>query len=107
MDDYHPDYEAMLPKTPKAKSNFDLFRQPSNYHKPKKRLRGPTTAQKRRMRATLLAVDPHCKYCGHSLSMVTATLDHVIPKSRGGSNTIENMVLACYCCNTKKGNSIY
>lgn len=43
-----------------------------------------------------------CQYCGRT--GVELTLDHVIPKSRGGKTTWENLVTACKECNTKKGN---
>lgn len=33
-----------------------------------------------------------------------ATVDHVVPKSKGGSNRIDNLVTACARCNTAKGN---
>ncbi len=43
-----------------------------------------------------------CQYCGtHSTNL---TVDHIIPKSRGGSDTWENLVAACISCNNKKGN---
>ncbi len=41
-----------------------------------------------------------CLYCGAKSDL---TLDHVIPKSRGGRTTWENLVTACKKCNTKKG----
>lgn len=41
-----------------------------------------------------------CVYCG---SREKLTLDHVIPKSRGGEDTWENLVTACSLCNHKKG----
>jgi len=44
-----------------------------------------------------------CQYCATKLSFNSATVDHVIPKSRGGSNLWENVVLACEKCNQKKG----
>jgi 5-methylcytosine-specific restriction endonuclease McrA len=40
-------------------------------------------------------------YCG---SVKQLTLDHVIPKSRGGKNTWNNLVTCCFTCNLKKGN---
>ncbi len=43
-----------------------------------------------------------CQYCGRS--GVELTLDHVVPKSRGGRTTWENLVTACKACNAKKGN---
>lgn len=40
-----------------------------------------------------------CVYCGSSKNL---TLDHVIPKSRGGSNEWNNLVTSCFKCNLKK-----
>ena len=45
-----------------------------------------------------------CQYCGKSQDSKLMTIDHVIPKSRGGKNTWENLVVACKKCNQKKGN---
>ena len=45
-----------------------------------------------------------CQYCGARPLKKELTLDHVIPKSRGGGNTWENLVSACKKCNQKKGN---
>jgi 5-methylcytosine-specific restriction endonuclease McrA len=42
-----------------------------------------------------------CVYCGSKKQL---TLDHVIPKSRGGSNNWENLVTSCFKCNSKKSN---
>ena len=42
-----------------------------------------------------------CVYCGSKKSL---TLDHVIPKSRVGANTWENLVTSCFSCNLKKAN---
>ena len=41
-----------------------------------------------------------CVYCGNQRDL---TIDHVIPKSRGGKNTWSNMVTSCGKCNHKKG----
>jgi len=41
-----------------------------------------------------------CQYCAGPAE----NLDHVIPRSRGGSHTWENVVAACRRCNTRKGN---
>ena len=46
----------------------------------------------------LLRDDHTCQYCGRSGD----TIDHVIPKSRGGNGTWENCVCACSVCNTRK-----
>ncbi len=42
-----------------------------------------------------------CQYCGSTRSL---TIDHVIPRSRGGNDSWNNLVLACSRCNVKKGN---
>lgn len=42
-----------------------------------------------------------CVYCGGSENL---TIDHVIPKSRGGQHTWDNLVTACMKCNNKKDN---
>jgi 5-methylcytosine-specific restriction endonuclease McrA len=44
-----------------------------------------------------------CQYCGRRFSASQLSLDHVIPRSRGGMSTWENMVCACLKCNIKKG----
>ena len=44
-----------------------------------------------------------CQYCGTVLSKKQATIDHVLPKSRGGRNTWTNLVISCYNCNNYKG----
>lgn len=55
-------------------------------------------------RANLLARDNfECQYCSRDLSSKEATLDHVIPRSRGGRTSWENIVVACAPCNRKKG----
>lgn len=42
-----------------------------------------------------------CVYCGSNKSL---TLDHVLPKSRGGKNEWTNLVTSCFKCNLKKSN---
>ncbi len=41
-----------------------------------------------------------CGYCGATAT----TIDHVLPRSRGGRNSWKNTVAACYDCNQRKGN---
>ncbi|HIK09985.1 MAG TPA: HNH endonuclease [Oscillatoriaceae cyanobacterium M33_DOE_052] len=54
-------------------------------------------------RRNILERDTHtCQYCGYTGGDLT--LDHVIPRSRGGGDTWENMVAACVRCNVQKGN---
>lgn len=53
-------------------------------------------------RKNILRRDNHkCQYCGRS--DLSLTIDHVLPKSKGGQDTWENLVTACIKCNNKKG----
>jgi 5-methylcytosine-specific restriction endonuclease McrA len=47
--------------------------------------------------------DFRCQYCGVRLAMSKLNYDHVIPRSLGGKTVWENIVMACYPCNDKKG----
>lgn len=44
-----------------------------------------------------------CQYCGQSKPSNQLSLDHVIPRSHGGSTTWENIVCSCLRCNSRKG----
>jgi 5-methylcytosine-specific restriction endonuclease McrA len=53
-------------------------------------------------RRNILHRDGHsCQYCGYAGDDLT--LDHVVPRSRGGGDSWENIVTACVRCNVKKG----
>lgn len=45
-----------------------------------------------------------CQYCSCRIEGQDATIDHVLPRSRGGKHTWENVVSCCLKCNRKKGN---
>lgn len=45
-----------------------------------------------------------CQYCGGRYASSELSLDHVLPLSRGGVSSWENVVCACLTCNVKKGN---
>ena len=45
----------------------------------------------------------HCQYCDRRYAATELSLDHVIPRSRGGQTTWENIVCACLKCNVRKG----
>ena len=47
-----------------------------------------------------------CCYCGHRFPTAELNLDHVVPRSRGGTATWENIVTACLPCNTRKANRL-
>jgi len=44
-----------------------------------------------------------CQYCGRHFPTSELSLDHVVPRSRGGETCWENIVCACVSCNVKKG----
>ncbi|MDQ6662475.1 MAG: HNH endonuclease [Chloroflexota bacterium] len=50
----------------------------------------------------LLRDEETCQYCGKRERNLT--LDHIIPRSRGGQSTWENLVASCKLCNGRKGN---
>ena len=45
-----------------------------------------------------------CQYCHKILNSADLTLDHVIPRSRSGETSWENLVACCHACNNRKGN---
>lgn len=54
-------------------------------------------------RQNIFKRDNHtCQYCGNTRDL---TLDHVVPRSKGGSSTWNNLVTACKKCNTTKGDN--
>jgi 5-methylcytosine-specific restriction endonuclease McrA len=62
-------------------------------------------------RANIYARDEYtCQFClqkageGGRLSISDLTFDHVVPRSRGGQTSWENIVTACQSCNTRKAN---
>ncbi len=66
-------------------------------------VRVPRTVQRKISRRALFARDGwRCAYCGTGAGRLT--LDHVVPRSRGGESVWENVVTACAPCNHRKGN---
>lgn len=56
-------------------------------------------------RRNIFERDEHrCQYCGERFAKHDLTIDHVLPRSRGGRDTWENLTLACVKCNIRKGN---
>lgn len=55
-------------------------------------------------RRNLFARDGHtCQYCGDNYPNNQLSFDHVMPRSRGGKTSWENVVCCCIVCNSKKG----
>ena len=69
-------------------------------------VRVPRDVHRRKItRRAVLARDAYtCQYCGRESAGLT--VDHVIPRSRGGSSHWDNIVAACAPCNRKKGNRL-
>jgi 5-methylcytosine-specific restriction endonuclease McrA len=68
-------------------------------------VRVPRAIQRKISRRALFARDDwRCVYCGTKASRLT--LDHVVPRSRGGDSVWENVVTACAPCNLRKGNRL-
>lgn len=55
-------------------------------------------------RRNLMIRDQHqCQYCGRRPALRELNVDHVIPRSRGGQDSWENLVVSCRTCNLRKG----
>ena len=68
-------------------------------------VRVPRIVQRKISRRALFARDGwRCVYCGTASGRLT--LDHVIPRSRGGGSDWENVVTSCAPCNLRKGNRL-
>ena len=68
-------------------------------------VRVPRAVQRKISRRALFARDGwRCVYCGTSSGRLT--LDHVVPRTRGGDSVWENVVTSCAPCNLKKGNRL-
>jgi 5-methylcytosine-specific restriction endonuclease McrA len=65
----------------------------------------PRDSQRRKItrRAVFARDDWTCQYCG---SRTQLTVDHVVPRSKGGGSTWDNIVAACAPCNRRKGDSL-
>lgn len=69
---------------------------------PRNRALDPTPAL---TNSALFARDAYlCMYCGGQFPRPYLTRDHVLPLSRGGRDVWENVVTACFQCNSRKGN---
>ena len=67
------------------------------YHSAERPWKIPPVSRKEILRRD----ENQCQYCGNRKQL---TIDHVIPRSRGGKHTWNNVVIACATCNGRKGN---
>lgn len=72
---------------------------------------GLASDRKRKIKATLMASqNGMCWWCGDLMiegdPLMLPTIEHLKPKAMNGTNSQENMVLACWKCNNDRGSSI-
>lgn len=60
----------------------------------------------RRVKRRLLRMSSFCYWCRKPLDSTLATIDHIIPLSKGGTNGMDNFVLACKDCNHNRRNDM-
>ena len=65
----------------------------------------PKLARKRFRESIFEEWNWHCAYCDCNLSCNDATIDHIIPKHKGGHSTRNNLACSCSTCNRSKGSS--
>jgi 5-methylcytosine-specific restriction endonuclease McrA len=63
----------------------------------------PRTAVKLNRRNLFARDQSRCQYCGRRYPTSELSLDHVVPRSHGGTNSWDNIVCACVRCNVRKG----
>jgi 5-methylcytosine-specific restriction endonuclease McrA len=63
---------------------------------------GPNFGHRNRKAAVLFLYSHTCQYCGETEGRME--IDHVVPRSAGGTDTITNLTCSCVDCNRKKGN---
>ena len=58
-------------------------------------------------RRNIFRRDAHtCQYCGETPPLKDLNIDHVVPRSRGGRSTWDNLVASCHDCNRRKGGQL-
>jgi hypothetical protein len=65
--------------------------------------RAPRVAVRLTRRNLMIRDQFQCQYCGRRPSVRELNVDHVVPRSRGGLDSWENLVVSCRTCNLRKG----
>ena len=94
----HPEYMPEYTKVNKEKLNLRRTRRYAL------RANLPATLTLAEWEAIKMAYKNNCAYCGRKPRRLTK--DHVIPQSKGGGTTKENIVPACGSCNSKKNRNL-
>ena len=74
----------------------------SKHRNGRRKVPGSVQKNRQKVRKQLWEESSKCFYCKIDLLFKESTLDHKIPISKGGSEKIENFVLACRKCNKEK-----
>ena len=93
-----------LPKNP------DIFI--LNHNTPKKVVKNRKKGLKNKLTPTITGITQNqnyytCHYCRNLFGYYSITADHKIPKSKGGTDHKDNLLPACYECNTNKADKYY
>lgn len=73
-----------------------------NAHRTAKRLGVLSTLTEDEWRLVVYTLNQTCTYCGKKMDILSLTMDHVVPMSKGGTNTVDNVTVACLSCNVIK-----
>ncbi len=65
--------------------------------------RAPKVAVRLTRRNLMMRDQFQCQYCGRRPTTRELNVDHVVPRSRGGADSWENLVISCRTCNLRKG----
>lgn len=98
--EYRPRAPKDSPKEPES-----ITEKPEFFGSEEKEKRRIFTPEEKK--AALAATGGICARCGTKLTLKTATMEHIIPLSRGGKNDPENLTVLCGTCNKDKGNLLY
>ena len=93
--DFYEDYEL-------ATAGGEMYQLPRTVVL-KKYVKLPDRMYRPNRRNIFLRDNYSCSYCEKQLSTEELSVDHIIPKSRGGKDTWENLTTACKTCNCTKG----
>jgi 5-methylcytosine-specific restriction endonuclease McrA len=87
----------------KIKTTSDSFEVPATLRMVEKVNRKFGSAPKFRKRVLFNRDSWTCQYCGIKLDASNITIDHIMPRARGGQTNWRNCVTSCKKCNIKKG----
>jgi hypothetical protein len=105
--DYHEFWNKLLDRADLSKEYMiekELERQRrSDEEEQEEKIAKEKWCEKRNRKCAKLGLhDMVCAYCGENLAHEYSELDHVLPRSRGGTDNPENYVVSCSSCNAKK-----